>query len=106
MYHYRGRMLNPWFSFSFQAARLGLETQSLVVDRLLRVAGMAPLDRKAASTPEIPQTASPKEDSLPVESATSPVVAQAASDRHPQVRQKVHQKRRGEPKRVRGKRSR
>jgi hypothetical protein len=107
LYHYRGKMLNPWFSFSIQAVKLGLETQSLVVERLLRV-GIAPLNRKAASVTETPHTASPEEDPSPVQSATSAVVAraQAASNKPPQVKQKVHQKRRVEGKRVRGKRSR
>jgi hypothetical protein len=32
-------MLNPWFAFSFQAARLGWEAQSVMALRLMRLAG-------------------------------------------------------------------
>jgi hypothetical protein len=84
-------MLNPWLSLSFQGTRLGLEIQSLAVNHLLRVAGMAPSNRKAASVLGSIQTASPEEDRLLDEAATSSVVAraQAASNKHRQVSQKV-----------------
>lgn len=32
-------MLNPWLAFSFQAARLGWETQNVIALRLMRLAG-------------------------------------------------------------------
>jgi hypothetical protein len=99
-------MLNPWLSLSFQAARLGLKTQSLVVDHLLRIAGTAPANPKPASVSGSIQTASPEEDRSTAEAARSSLVAraQAASNKQPQVSQKVskiHRKQGG-----RGKRSR
>jgi hypothetical protein len=33
-------MLNPWLAFSFKAARLGWETQSMMVDQLMAMAGV------------------------------------------------------------------
>jgi hypothetical protein len=63
---------------------------------------MAPFSLKAASAQETPQIMDP----LPVKSATSSARAQAASHRHSQVKQKVHQKRRAGGNRARGKRSR
>jgi hypothetical protein len=41
-------MLNPWLSLPFQAARLGWETQTIVLGELMRIAG-ARTDRKPAS---------------------------------------------------------
>jgi hypothetical protein len=32
-------MLNPWLAFSFQAARLGWETQNVMAFKLMRLAG-------------------------------------------------------------------
>jgi hypothetical protein len=32
-------MLNPWLAFSFQAARLGWETQNVIASQLMRLAG-------------------------------------------------------------------
>jgi hypothetical protein len=40
-------MFNPWLSLSFQAARLGWETQTAVVDQLMRIASARYSDRKA-----------------------------------------------------------
>ena len=34
-------MLNPWLAFSFQAARLGWETQNVIAFQLMRLAGGA-----------------------------------------------------------------
>jgi hypothetical protein len=38
-------MLNPWLAFSFKAARFGWETQSIMVDQMMRLAA---LDRHEA----------------------------------------------------------
>jgi hypothetical protein len=42
------QMLNPWFAFSFQAARLGYQAQNAMTLRLLRLAGGVVVDRSAA----------------------------------------------------------
>jgi hypothetical protein len=76
-------MLNPWLSFSLQAVRLGWKTQSLVVDQMMRLAGVGISDRTAAK-----QTAM----ALPApELPTSPVTAAAParSSKHRHVVQKV-----------------
>jgi len=41
-------MLNPWLAFSFKAARLGWETQSMMVDQLMAMAGVNGSDRHEA----------------------------------------------------------
>jgi hypothetical protein len=41
-------MLNPWLTLPFQAVRLGWETQSIVADQMMRLAGLGNSDRKAA----------------------------------------------------------
>src|ERR1700719_279464 len=41
-------MLNPWLSFSLKATRLGWETQSMVVDQLMAMAGVNAADRHGA----------------------------------------------------------
>ena len=38
-------MLNPWLTFSINAARFGWETQSIMVDQMMRLAGADALDR-------------------------------------------------------------
>jgi len=38
-------MLNPWLAFSFKAARLGWETQNMMVDQLMAMAGVNGSDR-------------------------------------------------------------
>src|SRR5580693_1019546 len=45
-------MFNPWFGFSFQAARLGWETQNVMARRLMRLAGGGP----AAQPDALPDT--------------------------------------------------
>jgi hypothetical protein len=86
-------MLNPWLSLSFQAARLGWETQRLVVDHWLRIAGMTASNRKEAGafeTLETLQTVSPEQGRVsvapvPAPGTKNPQVAQKASN----VAQKV-----------------
>jgi len=86
-------MLNPWLSLSFQAARLGWETQTIVVDQLLRMAGTSNSDRKVAGALDT------IEDRVAVAAIpSSPVDAGAPTtkSKHRQVAQKVmkiHKKR-------------
>jgi hypothetical protein len=87
-------MLNPWFSFPFQAARLGWETQTIVVDQLMRIAGMSTSDRKAAGTLDTKEMIPLAEDRVAVAAVpSSPVdaVAPATKSKHRQVAQKVMQ---------------
>jgi hypothetical protein len=92
-------MLNPWLSLSFQAARLGWETQRLVVDHWLRIAGMTASNRKAAGafeTLETLQTVSPEQGRVSVAPVPAPgsknrQVAQKASNVAPKV-SKIHKK--------------
>ena len=51
-------MLNPWLAFSIRATRLGWETQSMVVDQLMAMAGMKTADRHAAGDAQ-PRTETP-----------------------------------------------
>ena len=86
-------MLNPWLSFPFQAARLGWETQTIVVDQLMRIAG-ASTDRKSASVDTI-ELAPLAEDRGAVAATPSSSVdagAPARNSKHPQVAQKVMKK--------------
>jgi hypothetical protein len=90
-------MLNPWLTLPFQAVRLGWQTQTIVVDQLMRIAGISTSDRKMTGgldTKEIPlaedRVAAAANPSSPV--ATAP----ATKSKHRQVAQKVmkiHKKR-------------
>jgi hypothetical protein len=85
-------MLNPWLSLSLQAARLGWETQSLVVDQMMRLAGVGNTDRESAGDFEHNTMAVPVRNKEAPQSPTAPVVKVAApanSSPHPQVVQQV-----------------
>jgi hypothetical protein len=92
-------MLNPWLSLSFQAARLGWETQTIVVDQFLRMAGTSNSDRKAAGALDTKETVPLAEDRVAVAAIPSSRVdagAPATKSKHRQVAQKVmkiHKKR-------------
>jgi hypothetical protein len=93
-------MLNPWLSLSFRAARLGWETQTMVVDQLLRMAGTSNSDRKAAGALDTKEMIPLAEDRVAVAAIPSSPVdagAPAAKSKHRQVAQKVMkiQKKRG-----------
>ena len=75
-------MLNPWLSFSLQAARLGWETQSLVVDQMMRLAGVSISDRKAAADFERNTMAVPVVDGDARETQTSPVATRTSPVAH------------------------
>jgi hypothetical protein len=81
-------MLNPWLSLSFQAARLGWEAQTAVVDQLMRIADVGAWDQKAAGSVD---AAPPAEDLMAVEAPPSPVQAgaPAKSSVHRKVAQKI-----------------
>jgi hypothetical protein len=68
-------MLNPWLTLPFQAVRLGWETQSIVADQMMRLAGLGNSDRKAAGNFIADITPPPIVD-VP-EATTSPVEAAA-----------------------------
>jgi hypothetical protein len=68
-------MLNPWLSLSFQAARLGWETEATVVDQLMRIAGVGTSDRKAAGSVDTNKMAPAEEDRIVVKADPSPVEA-------------------------------
>jgi hypothetical protein len=85
---------NPWLSLPFQAVRLGWETQTVVVDQLMRIAG-ARTDRKPASALDTIKKAPLAEDRGAVAAPPlSPVDAEAPARniKHPQVAQKVMKK--------------
>jgi len=86
-------MLNSWLSLSFQAARLGWETQTIVVDQLMRIAGATTSDRKAAGALDTINMAPLAEDRVAVAAAapTPPVHkgSPAKNGKHRQVAQKV-----------------
>jgi len=100
-------MLNPWLSLSFQAARLGWETQTIVVDQWMRIAGAGTSDRKAGGPLDTIETAPAAEDRIAAAAIPSSPVdagAPATKSNHRQVAQRVPkiQKKRG----LRRKRSR
>ena len=41
-------MLNPWLTLPLQAVRIGWETQSILADQMMRLAGLGISDQKAA----------------------------------------------------------
>jgi hypothetical protein len=92
-------MLNPWLSLPFQAARLGWETQTIVVEQLMRIVGTSTPDPKAACALDTKEMIPPTEDRVAVAAIpSSPVdaVAPATKSKHRQVAQKVmkiHKKR-------------
>jgi hypothetical protein len=85
-------MLNPWLSFSFQTARLGWETQTIVMDQLMRIAGASISDRKAAGALDTKGMIPLAEDRVAVPTIpSSPVDARAPAtkSKHRQAAQKV-----------------
>jgi hypothetical protein len=83
-------MLNPWLTLQFQAVRFGWETQSVVVDQMMRLAGLGISDGKAAGNFVTNATAATGGGDGP-EAQTSPVeaAAPAKSGEPRQVAQKV-----------------
>jgi hypothetical protein len=90
-HHWRHKMLNPWLSLPFQAARLRWETQSIVMDQMWKLAGVGISDRKAAGDIVANATALPTGDSDAPKPPTSPVeeAVSANSSKHRQIVQKV-----------------
>ena len=84
-------MFNPWLSLSFQAARLGWETQTVVVDQLMRIAGARNPDRKAIDVADMENPAHLEEDRVAVAATPLPIDAgaPAKSSKHRRVVQKV-----------------
>ena len=88
-------MINSWLALPFQVTRLGWETQTLLMDRWLQLAGMNS-DRKAAAesptveelAPKIAEEPLPEEVQTPAE-AILPVVHTAPSSKVRHVAQKV-----------------
>jgi hypothetical protein len=89
-------MLNPWLSLSFQAVRLGWETQTIVVDQLLRMAGTSNSDRKAGALDTMIPLAEDRVASAAIPSSPVDAGAPATKSKHRHVAQKVmkiHKKR-------------
>jgi hypothetical protein len=84
-------MFNPWLSLSFQAARLGWETQTAVVDQLMRIAGARNSDRKAIDVVEMKEPAHLVEDWVAVAATPLPIDAGASvkSSKRRDVMQKI-----------------
>jgi hypothetical protein len=85
-------MLNPWLSLPFQAAKLVLETQSLLLGHSLRIAGLAPSDRKAAGVLASTRTDSPEGGGLSDKAVTSSIAAQKQGNGHLKGSRKVSTK--------------
>jgi hypothetical protein len=103
-------MLNPWLSLPFQAARLGWETQAIIVEQLMRIASMSTPDRQAAgalNTKEMLPLAEEKVAVAPaIPSLPMDAMAPATKSEHRQVAQKlmkIHKKRGPGSKRSRSK---
>jgi hypothetical protein len=84
-------MLNPWLSLSFQAARLGWETQAAVVDQLMRIAGVGTSDQKVGGSVDANEIALAPHDRRAVEADPSPLEAgaPAKSSEHHEVAQRI-----------------
>lgn len=88
------KMINSWLVLPFQAARLGWETQTLLVNRWLQLAGMNP-DGKASSAvaekiqPDIVEMAPPDDVPTPAEATAPPVIHRTPSRKIRHVAQKV-----------------
>ena len=88
-------MLNPWLSLSFQAVRLGWETQTNVVAQWMRIAGASTPDRKAVAISDRKETAPAAEDGIAATATPSSQVeaeARERSSKHSQAAQKVLKK--------------
>jgi hypothetical protein len=57
-------MLNPWLTLPFQAVRLGWETQSILADQMMRLAGLGTSERKSAGDFVADTTALPPADGV------------------------------------------
>jgi hypothetical protein len=95
-------MLNPWLSFPLQAIRLGWDAQFMVVDQMMRLAGMRVAEQKpaTASAADTAATVATEAPAAPVEAASP-----ESRRKHGQAAQnvaKVH-KRRGTSKHRRSK---
>jgi hypothetical protein len=86
-------MFNPWLAFSFQAARLGWETQNVIAFRLMRLAGGG-----AAGQPEAHRVGAEKAAALDkVATARTAVAAKRGNGRG-----EAKKVTRGPKKRIRG----
>jgi hypothetical protein len=80
-------MLNPWLSFPLQAVRLGWDTQSMVVDQMMRLTGMRVADQKSPSASAADTTVTAEVDAP--EAPISPVEAAAPGNKR-KHRQATH----------------
>ena len=98
-------MLNPWLTLPFHAVRLGLETQSVVADQMMRLAGMAISDRKAAGKfiPDPTPLPTTESSEAPASSVEASAPAKSANPRQLAEKVKNVQKKRGLGKRRRSK---
>jgi hypothetical protein len=78
-------MLNPWLAFSIRATRLGWETQSMVVDQLMAMAGVNAADRRTTS--DVCPTDAPEPD--PAAVAPRPL-AEAQAFAQPPTETPIH----------------
>ena len=88
-------MLNPWLAFSFRATRLGWETQSMVVEQLMAMAGVNAADRHASG--DALPTDSPEPE--PVAAATR-TLAEAQTLAQPPTQTPIHALKDAKPRKV------
>jgi hypothetical protein len=88
-------MLNPWLTFSINAARFGWETQSIMVDQMMRLAGADALDRHEAR--DASPMASP--DGAPA-AAAARTAAKAQTSPEARTAAPVHAIKAGKPRKV------
>jgi hypothetical protein len=81
-------MLNPWLAFSIRATRLGWETQSMVVDQLMAMAGMKTTDRHAAG--DACSTDSPNSPKQEPAAAATRKLGEAETFAQPRTEMPIH----------------
>jgi hypothetical protein len=90
-------MLNPWLTLPFRAIRLGWETQSVVADQMMRLAGLGVSDRKAAGNfiPDVTPLPTIETPEAPPSSVEATPPAKSGKPRQLAEKVKKLQKKRG-----------
>jgi uncharacterized protein YcfJ len=72
-------MLNPWLSFSLEAALFGWKTQSIMLDQMMRMTGVGVPDRSPVGAVTANVTAAREEPQVAAVAAASPVQAMTSA---------------------------
>jgi hypothetical protein len=78
--HLEMRMLNPLFALSFEAARFGLEMQSVVALRLMRLMGGSEARRSVSEKMAAPTEAETSATTVSINNGNDPKVGETVSN--------------------------